>query len=236
MLRENRFVEFIKDYTHALTHELKTPISGIYMSASQLASGKLENNPESRQRHYQICKDQSAKLLKTVGRILIVAKAEHTAIIPDYDTVEVKEFVEKIAESYRLNNFRQKDLEIVTNITPENVIGNFDPVLIENVFSNLIDNAMKYSDSSVKIEISCILSEDKLRFIIKDNGFGIVEKELKHIFNNFERGNKMQSKGIDGFGIGLNYVQKVIKAHKGIIRVNSKEGVGSEFIIDLPDK
>ena len=61
----------------------------------------------------------------------------------------------------------------------------------------------------------------------------ISEKEIKHIFDNFERGNKVDIKGIDGFGIGLNYVQKVIKAHKGSIMVDSTEGEGSEFIIEL---
>lgn len=236
MLRENKFVDFIKDYTHALTHELKTPISGIYMSASQLASGKLEDKPDSRKIHYQICRDQSSKLLKTVERILLVAKAEHTSIIPSYENVALKPYIEKIAEAYRQNNYRHKNLEIDTKISPESFAWDFDPVLIENVFSNLIDNAIKYSDNSIKIEISCANLEGKMRLSIKDNGFGIKEKDLKHIFDNFERGDKMESKGIDGFGIGLNYVQKVIKAHKGIIRVNSKEGQGSEFIIELPQK
>jgi len=234
MLRENKFVNFIKDYTHALTHELKTPISGIFMSASQLASGKLEDKPESRQKHYQICRDQSSKLLTTVERILVVAKAEHSAIEPNKEDVDVKSFVEKIANNFRMNNFRQKNLEILTLLPTEQLIGKFDPVLIENVLSNLIDNAVKYSDTSVKIEIFCGLKEGKLRMSIKDNGFGIAEKELKHVFNNFERGNKIENKGIDGFGIGLNYVQKVIKAHNGKIKAESIEGKGSEFIIELP--
>jgi two-component system phosphate regulon sensor histidine kinase PhoR len=205
------------------------------MSSSQLASGKLEDKPESRQKYYQICSDQSSKLLATVERLLLVAKAEHSAIIPNIEDVDTKSFIEKIAENFRMNNFRQKNLEILTLLPKEELIGKFDPVLIENVLSNLIDNAIKYSDSSVKIEIICGLSEGKLRLNIKDNGFGISEKELKHIFNNFERGNKVENKGIDGFGIGLNYVQKVIKAHNGNIKVESKEGKGSEFIIELPN-
>lgn len=233
MLRESKFVTFLKEYTHALTHELKTPISGIYMSSSMLTSGKLEGNPESRQKHYQICKDQSSKLLKTVERILLVAKAEHSTIIPDYELVTLQPYIEKIAESYRLNNYRQKNLEITTSYNQENIVWNFDPTLMENVLSNLIDNAIKYSESSIKIQIICECLSDKLKIHIKDNGFGISEKEIKHIFDNFERGNKVDIKGIDGFGIGLNYVQKVIKAHKGSIMVDSTEGEGSEFIIEL---
>lgn len=236
MLRENKFVSFIRDYTHALTHELKTPISGIYMSASQLASGKLEERPESRKHHYQMCKDQSLKLLTTVDRILLVAKAEHSKIEPNSVYTEVKPFVDKIAENHRLNNFRMKDIEITTGYEAENLMGFFDPFLLENVLNNLIDNAVKYSESSVKISITCSIVENHLLIAVKDNGFGIAEKELKHIFDNFERGNKVEGKGIDGYGIGLNYVNKVIKAHKGKITVISKEGKGSEFRIILPVK
>ena len=206
------------------------------MSASQLVSGKLEDKPESRQHYYQICQEQSSKLLKTVERILLVAKAEHTAIVPNKDTVEVIPFVDKIADNFRQNNFRQKQLEIQTHFSSDQLMGFFDTFLIENVLSNLIDNAVKYSDTTVKIEISCTLTEKSLRLSVKDNGFGISEKEIKHIFNNFERGDKIERRGIDGFGIGLNYVQKVIKAHKGTISVKSEEGKGSEFIIELPSK
>ncbi len=235
MLRENRFVSFIKDYTHALTHELKTPISGIYMSASMLASGKLDEKPESRRIHYRICQEQSSKLLKTVERILLVAKAEHAAIIPNIEQVEIHPFVEKIASTFRQSNFRQKKLTITTSSETENLKGLIDPVLMENVLSNLIDNAIKYSNDTIDIHVSCWLKKDTLCFSVKDNGFGMNERETKHIFDNFERGDKVERKGIDGFGIGLNYVYKVIKAHKGKIEVKSQEGLGSEFIIELPN-
>ncbi len=236
MLRENHFVSFIKDYTHALTHELKTPISGIFMSSSMLASGKLEDKPESRQLHYTICKDQSSKLLKTVERILLVAKAEHAAIVPSIESIEMSSFIEKTADAFRKNNYRQKNLTITTQIDPISLVGLLDPVLMENVLSNLIDNAIKYSNEQINIHIECHQEKGKLRLSIKDNGFGMSEKELKHIFMKFERGDKVEGKGIDGFGIGLNYVHKVIKAHKGSINVLSQEGQGSEFIIEIPNK
>jgi two-component system phosphate regulon sensor histidine kinase PhoR len=234
MLRENRFVSFIKEYTNSLAHELKTPISGIYMSASQLTSGIFEEKPELRQRYYQMCKDQSSKLLATVDRILLVAKAEHSKIIPNLMETELKPFVDKIVDVRRQNNFRKKDIELTTSYQSESMVGNFDPFLMENVLNNLIDNAVKYSENSVKIQVSVATVDGKLQISVKDNGFGIAKKDQKHIFDNFERGNKVEGKGIDGFGIGLNYVNKVIKAHKGTISVLSDEGLGSEFIIALP--
>lgn len=236
MLRENKFVSFIKEYTHALTHELKTPISGIYMSSSMLASGKLEDKPESRQIHYTICKDQSSKLLKTVERILLVAKAEHAAIVPTIEAVEMAPFIEKTAEAFRNNNFRHKQLTLTTQTVPPSLTCNVDPVLIENVLSNLIDNAVKYSNEQVTIHIDCRIEKETIVLSIKDNGFGMSEKEIKTVFTNFERGENVVGKGIDGFGIGLNYVNKVIKAHKGRISVKSQEGQGSTFIIQIPNK
>lgn len=235
MLRENRFVSFIKDYTHALTHELKTPISGIYMSSSMLKSGKLEDKPDSRILHYTIIQEQSSKLLKTVERILLVAKAEHAAIIPNLEEVELLPYVEKIANGFSNINFRQKKLTISTVVENKHVKGLIDPVLMENVLSNLIDNAIKYSNDTIDIQLTCTSNKNLLRIAVKDNGFGMSDREIKHIFDNFERGDKVERKGIDGFGIGLNYVYKVVKAHKGHISVNSREGMGSEFIIEIPN-
>ncbi len=233
-LKEAKFVNFIKEYTHALTHELKTPISGIYMASSQLSSGIFEEKPEARQRYYGMMKESSSKLLSTVDRILVVAKAEHSKITTNPTPTEVKPFVDKIVEIHRSNNFRRKQVELTSSCEPEDLMGNFDPFLMENVLNNLIDNAMKYSEEEVKIEVFACLADNKLEFRLKDNGFGIAENELKHIFDSFERGNKVQGKGIDGFGIGLNYVNKVVHAHKGTIEVTSQEGVGTEFCIHLP--
>jgi len=233
-LREAKFVNFIKEYTNALTHELKTPISGIYMASSQLSSGIFEEKPEARQRYYGMMKESSSKLLSTVDRILLVAKAEHSKITTNPTPTEVKPFIDKIVETHRSNNFRRKVVELCSTCSPEDLMATFDPFLMENVLNNLIDNAMKYSEDQVKIEVFARVDNNKLEFRLKDNGFGIAEDELKHIFNNFERGNKVQGKGIDGFGIGLNYVNKVVHAHKGTIDVTSQEGVGTEFSIHLP--
>lgn len=233
-LKEAKFVNFIKEYTHALTHELKTPISGIYMASSQLSSGIFEEKPEARQRYYGMMKESSSKLLSTVDRILVVAKAEHSKITTNPTPTQVKPFVDKIVEIHKSNNFRRKQVELTSSCVPEDLMGNFDQFLMENVLNNLIDNAMKYSEEEVKIEVFARLADNKLEFRLKDNGFGIAENELKHIFDSFERGNKVQGKGIDGFGIGLNYVNKVVHAHKGTIEVTSTEGVGTEFCIHLP--
>ena len=233
-LREAKFVNFIKEYTNALTHELKTPISGIYMASSQLSTGVFEEKPEARQRYYGMMKESSSKLLSTVDRILLVAKAEHSKITTNPTPTEVKSFIDKIVETHRSNNFRRKVVELYSTCSPEDLMATFDPFLMENVLNNLIDNAMKYSEEQVKIEVFATVANNKLEFRLKDNGFGIAEDELKHIFNNFERGNKVQGKGIDGFGIGLNYVNKVVHAHKGTIDVTSEEGVGTEFCIHLP--
>jgi two-component system, OmpR family, phosphate regulon sensor histidine kinase PhoR len=233
-LKEAKFVNFIKDYTHALTHELKTPISGIYIASSQLASGIFEDRPEARQKYYAVCKESSSKLLSTVDRILLVAKAERSKIAINPEEVAVKPYIDKIVDIHRSNNFRRKDVVLTSACEPAELIGTFDKFLIENVLNNLIDNAMKYSDQSVEIDVSAQSINGKLLFRIKDNGFGIAENELKHIFDNFERGSKVAGKGIDGYGIGLNYVNKVVRAHKGTIQVESREGKGTEFFIYLP--
>ena len=230
-LREAKFVSFIKDYTHALTHELKTPISGIYVASSQLASGILEDKPEARKIYYDACKTSSSKLLSTVDRILLVAKAERSKITTTLTEVELKPYLENIVNIHRSNNFRQKQVTLTCSCSPEHLTAKVDAFLMENVLNNLIDNAMKYSNNSVSIDVRAQQVPEGVEFRVKDTGFGISQEELKHVFDNFERGNKVERDGIDGFGIGLNYVNKVVKAHKGSVRVESTEGVGSEFIV-----
>lgn len=230
-LREAKFVSFIKDYTHALTHELKTPISGIYVASSQLASGILEDKPEARKKYYDACKTSSSKLLSTVDRILLVAKAERSKITTTLTEVELKPYLENIVNIHRSNNFRQKQVTLTCSCSPEHLTAKVDAFLMENVLNNLIDNAMKYSNNSVSIDVRAQQVPEGVEFRVKDTGFGISQEELKHVFDNFERGNKVERDGIDGFGIGLNYVNKVVKAHKGSVRVESTEGVGSEFIV-----
>jgi two-component system phosphate regulon sensor histidine kinase PhoR len=109
-----------------------------------------------------------------------------------------------------------------------------DSTLIKNAIANLIDNAIKYSGDPVNINIKCYTTNQQIHISIEDNGFGISDEDKDKIFGKFERGAAVGRKGAKGFGLGLNYVKQVVKAHGGIVLLFSNKGKGSIFSLVIP--
>jgi len=193
-------------------------------------------DPVKRKSYYNECLSQCSKLFLGIDNILLVAKAEQSKFMIIKSTVDMRVFICKIADKYRNNYFLRKDLKIEASCNSEEYIAYLDADLMENVILNLIENAIKYSKDALLITLSCSMENKHILIKIKDNGIGISEKDMKHVFQIFERGKKVSSNQIKGFGIGLYYVYKVVKAHKGKVTINSTEGVGSEFTIDIPNR
>lgn len=235
VLKEHRFVQFIKEYTSAITHDLQTPLNNIFLASELLSLGKFENDISTRNNYYKICKDQSERQIRNVRKILLLAKDEHSHITVEKQYVMLKEFLEGIAEYFRKGVLYSKEqIKINIQCEPENLMVNIDTDKMENVMNNLIDNAIKYSYESVHIDINCSIDGENVFIKVKDNGMGIDAQDLDKIFKNFGRGSQMERKRIFGYGIGLTFVEKVVQAHGGEITVNSKENEGSEFILSFP--
>ena len=235
MLREKRFIQFIKEYTSALTHDLRGPLNSINMAATLLCNEKFEHDPVIRRNYYYIFRDQSAKLMKNIDKIMTVTKAEQTIITVNKEPVHLKLFLENIAETFRNCQMQAKEnLQIDINCQPEDLEANIDVDKMENVINNLIDNAIKYSYESVHIVINCDFIGNNVQINVADNGMGIPAQDLDSIFKNFRRGSQIERKRIFGYGIGLSFVKKVIQAHGGTIQASSKEGEGSVFNIKIP--
>jgi len=236
MKKDKEFTAFMKDYTRIIAHEMRTPVNSIYLITSRLMSEKSLGIEKTTQ-YYKENINQCQKLLLNIDNILMVAKAEQASLSIYKKNTNMRLFIEKIVEKYRSNYFQSKMINIETQYGQEECVAYIDNDLMENVFINLIENAIKYSNESVEILISCSVENDILHIKIKDNGFGISEKDLNNIFKIYERGmNATNSNKIKGFGIGLFYVHKAVIAHKGKINIISKEGKGSEFIIDIPNQ
>jgi len=235
MIKDKEFTKFMKDYTRILAHETRTPVNDIYMLTTRLMSDDFID-PIKRNSYYNECLNQCSKLFLGIDNILLVAKAEQSKFMIIKSTVDLRVFICKIADKYRNNYFLRKDLKIEASCNSEDYIAHLDANLMENVIFNLIENAIKYSKDALLITLSCSIENKHILIRIKDNGIGISEKDMKHVFRIFERGKKVFSNQIKGFGIGLYYVYKVVKAHKGNVTVKSTEGVGSEFTIDIPNR
>jgi len=235
MVRDKDFTAYIKDFSRITVHEMRTPVNSIYMLTSRIMS-KEPMDEQRIENYHKESLNLCSKLLLSFDNLLLIAKSEKSKILVQKSQVDLKILLEKIADKYRNNYFLHKTVQITTNYESEDCKAYLDTDLIENTVINLIENAIKYSNESVVISINCSVANKHILLKIKDNGLGIPKNHLKNIFHLFTRGSMKDYKQIKGFGIGLYYVQKVVKAHQGKVSVNSEVGMGSEFVIDIPNR
>jgi two-component system phosphate regulon sensor histidine kinase PhoR len=221
-----------EDFTHALTHNMKTPLGTIYIVLSQFKSGVLDNKPEMKAKFSKIAMNQVSNLLRLIEKILTLAMLEEGKLILKRTQTDLSEIVDELKSDFSLS--KEKQVTILTTVELDNQTIYLDKTMIKEAISNLIQNAIKYSGDSVEIKLNCYIENNQLFIRVKDNGAGISKKDRQKIFDKFERGTAVGRKGTEGFGIGLNYVKRITEAHGGIVVLHSHEKEGSEFTMLLP--
>ena len=228
----NKIFKIREDFSYAMVHDMKTPLSSILSALNFLQGGRLDNKPDMKEKFFNIAKDEADHLLTLTNKILTISKLENNKLEMNCEMVVLKPLLLKISEKFMAKS--PKNITFKFDLQAESIYA--DAEYLEEVFCNMIDNSIKYSKDNVDITISS--SENSKYSIIKiyDNGLGINEDDQLKIFNKYERayaGHRKRTH-VAGFGLGLNFVQQVIEAHKGKIIVNSVEGEFTEFIIYLP--
>ncbi len=232
LLKEKHLRQLHTDFSHALTHDMATPLQTIAQVNNLLANEKLYNDPDKRAKYIDIARQQILNLQALTDRILTVAKAQKSALEVNLSLVNLREIILPLADKFKVQ--AKKPVEIYVSFAPEHINMQADATLLSNAVSNLIDNAIKYSGNTVKIIIRCERKNGDVFIHIKDNGYGMSEKDQAKTFTMFERGKAVARKEAKGFGLGLSYVKSVAEAHGGAINLFSKEGEGSEFVLFLP--
>ncbi len=231
--RQDRIAEIRQDFTHAMVHDMKNPITTILMGINALKGGKLDDKAELKKQYYDIVSKEGEHLLALTNKILIIARFEEKRINLSKEDVNLEKLFDSLIEKYELNS--PKDIQVITEFNDIETIY-VDSEYIYEAFNNLIDNAVKYSKDHVTISIVCDKDAFNTTIKIKDNGIGISLSDQKRIFEKFERVYSAKNKMVSGFGLGLNYVYQVVMAHDGDIKINSVLGLYSEFIIIIPNK
>ena len=231
--KNNKISQIREDFSYAMVHDMKTPLSTIMMVQDMLKSGRLEGKPEIKNKYMNIAESETEHLFALTNKILTISKLENHKLEMNRTEVELTPIIEKLTEKFKAKS--QKTVNFITDIKAETAYA--DAEYLEEVLSNLIDNSIKYSDESVEIKISTAQDDRYTMLKIRDNGFGISEKDIHLIFQKFERASaikRSRKNGASGFGLGLSFVDQVVKAHHGKIFVTSIEGEFTEFIIYLP--
>lgn len=233
LLKQKKYTELQTDFINNMTHEFKTPLSSILI-ASHYASAQeeIKNNPKLT-KYVQIIINQSHKLNHHIERILNVAKGDAKWIELEKKEVNLKETFELVKENVLLKSTKKSTISI--EITSTCVIL-ADEFHFYNILFNIVDNAIKYSGDSPKINIITKQTEKGLILSIKDQGSGIASQHIDYVFDKFYRVPRENKKDIEGFGIGLFYVKKIIDLHHWKIKIINNEGPGITVSIFIPKK
>ena len=222
-----------EDFSYAMVHDMKSPLTSIIMGTKYLHSGVLEKKPEIKEKYFCIVEDEAQHLLALINRLLTISKLEHGKLHIQKAEVNLETMIDDVADKYKAKS--AKPSHITTHIRTTTALA--DEEYLKEAISNLVDNATKYSKEEINIQISTLENDKNVYIKVFDEGIGIAKSELKTIFNRFERAAEHERdarKTRGGFGIGLNYVLQVINAHGGKISVKSEKDKWSEFTISLP--
>jgi two-component system phosphate regulon sensor histidine kinase PhoR len=233
VLRQKRLDEMKTDFINNMTHELKTPISTIGLSSEVLLNDDIGNQPDRLKRYAQLIADENKRLQNQVDKVLQLATLNKEQIDLRKERLDLHEII-KVARSSVLVSQSNSNPNIELRLKAENSIISGDPVHINNVVYNLLDNAMKYSGDDVKIEIETLNKKGRIVLKVTDYGIGIPKKSIPYIFDKFYRVPKGNVHDVKGFGLGLYYVNQMVKAHHGTISVSSEMGSWTTFEVDFP--
>ena len=229
----NKISQIREDFSYAMVHDMKTPLSTIMMVQDMLKSGRLEGKPEIKNKYMNIAESETEHLFALTNKILTISKLENHKLEMNKTEVELTPIIEKLTEKFKAK--AQKPVNFIISLQAKTAYADND--YLGEVLSNLIDNAIKYSKESMEINITAEESERYTILKVRDNGLGISEADQRIIFQKYERAaaaKRSRRNGASGFGLGLNFVDQIIKAHDGRIFVNSTEGEFTEFTIYFP--
>jgi len=184
---------------------------------------------------FDMVEHESLHLLSLVNKVLTIAKIESGKFVLERKRIRLRVMVDALVEKYPL---RSKKYVTFNVGIPKDAVVYADPSHLAECLSNLIENAEKYSGKTVHVDISYVLDGSKASIRVADNGIGIPQNKQALIFEKFERvsaGSKRSANEIPtGFGLGLNYVQLIMKEHGGGVTVQSEVGRGSAFTLTFP--
>jgi len=214
------------DFISNVSHEFKTPISSICGFASLLQNSGLN---EKQQEYADIIASESKRLSKLSSNILKLSKLENQDIITEKNWFSLDEQLRQCLLILE-KNWNEKHINLEIILDKVDYYGNKE--LLGQIWINLIDNAIKYTNHDGEIIITCTKQEDNVIVSIKDSGIGMSEETQKRIFEKFYQGDKTHSS--DGNGLGLSMVKRIVDMCNGTIEVDSKLSYGSIFVITLP--
>jgi two-component system phosphate regulon sensor histidine kinase PhoR len=232
--RLRQLEEVRREFVANVSHELRTPLS--------ILQGYLENltdNPDlprnERGEALEIMTKHSLRLNALLEDLLILARLETRTDQLQIEEIQLREFFSEVAAHWK-NRSEQAGIELRTDIPVDLPLLHADSFRLEQVFNNLIDNALKYSERGDAVIIRARPVENLIEIRVEDSGAGIAPADLPHIFERFYRADKARSRMRGGTGLGLSIVKHIVQRHGGTVAAESVHGVGTTIILRFPSE
>ncbi|WP_423146508.1 sensor histidine kinase [Rubrolithibacter danxiaensis] len=233
IFRQKKISEMKTDFINNMTHEFKTPVATIMIASEALKDPEIAEDRKRVDRLAGIIYDENVRLGDHIERVLNIARIDKDNLKLDLKQVEVHDLITAVADSMSLQ-LQKRNAVINLNLDASKTTILADEFHLSNVIFNLIDNASKYSKENPEITISTIITNKNLVLKVADKGIGMSKDQLSKIFDQFYRIPTGNLHDVKGFGLGLSYVNNIVKRLQGTIRVKSEKDKGSEFELIFP--
>ena len=228
---ERRLRDLQSDFVATISHELRTPLAAVYGAAMTLQQ-RSELSEEQRARLLAVVYDEAARLGRIIDDVLWVSRLDSGEVAFAIEECDPRSIAESVVEAASVSLPATLSLELEAK--PDVTSIAIDPDKMRQVLSNLVDNAVKYSPDGGRIRVTIIPNGRYLRFGVEDEGLGIPAGEQQRIFEKFYRVDPNLTRGVGGTGLGLYVSSELVRRMEGRIWVESREGEGSRFYVDLP--
>lgn len=215
-----------KEFTRDFAHEMKTPLATLRSQLEAYIDDIFEPTPERlNQSHAELM-----RLVHLVNELEELLSAENPQLVLNMEHLNLNTFLIQMTNQYK-RAFETKNVDLTLTDTDHDFIVLGDSMRMVQIFTNLINNALNYTPSGKKVTVSLIETPEAGGFMIKDEGVGIKDADLPHLFERFYRGDKSRARNSGGMGIGLSIVKALVEAHQGEIEIKSEWGIGTEVYV-----
>ena len=233
IVQQKKISEIKTDFINNMSHEFKTPIATINLALDAISNPKSLKTPNKLIQYANLIREENNRMLIQVENVLRISQLQKSNETIHKKSIDLHKIILEATNHVQLL-LKDKGGILNTNLNASNYFINGNKDHITNIIINLMDNAIKYCDKKPNIKIETYNQKNDLVFTLSDNGIGMTPNVQKKIFDKFYRATSGNIHNIKGHGLGLSYVKKIVDLHKGKIILESKFGVGTNFIITLP--
>jgi signal transduction histidine kinase len=230
LTHERRLEQEKNDFVATISHELRTPMAAVYGAAETLLRREADLTPEQNRQLVQMIAAQAQRLSQITEEVLLTNQLDRGELRVGREPVDVADVVRRTVEA--MESQLPEPVEIDVDLSPELGAASADPDRIQQVMVNLLDNAVKYGGSPVRVRVES--ADGHVRISVADSGPGIAADDQERIFEKFYRSDPQHTRAPGGTGLGLYISRELVRRMGGRLDVSSPPGSGATFVVELP--